>query len=66
MPKSLAVGLALILLGLAVAVFGPLVSLGSSFGPGWGDILNGGVGVLLLLAGVIVAWIGARKHRRMS
>jgi hypothetical protein len=62
----LAVGLVLILLGLAVAVFNPLVPLGSSFGSGWGDILNGGVGVLLLLAGVVVAWIGGRKHRRVS
>jgi hypothetical protein len=66
MPASLALGLALILLGLAVAVFNPLVPLGSTFGPGWGDILNGGVGILLLLAGVVAAWIGGRKRRRVS
>jgi hypothetical protein len=66
MPTSLAVGLALILLGLAVAVFNPLVPLGSSLGPGWDDILNGGVGILLLLAGVVIAWIGGRKRRGVS
>jgi hypothetical protein len=66
MPTSLVVGLAVILLGLAVAVFSPLVPLGSGFGPGWGDILNGSVGILLLLAGVIVAWVGGRKRSRLS
>jgi hypothetical protein len=66
MPTSLAVGLALILLGLAVALFNPLVALGSIFGPGWGDILNGGVGILLLLAGVVIAWIGGRNRRGLS
>jgi hypothetical protein len=64
MPKSSIVGLALILLGLAVAVFNPLAPIGSSFGPGWGDILNGSAGLLLLLAGVVVAWIGGRKRSR--
>jgi hypothetical protein len=64
MPKSSAVGLALILLGLAVAVFNPLAPIGASLGPGWGDILNGSAGLLLLLAGVVVAWIGGRKHNR--
>ncbi|HEY1247090.1 MAG TPA: hypothetical protein VGF29_19890 [Hyphomicrobiaceae bacterium] len=66
MPTSLAVGLALILLGLAVAVFNPLGWLGSSLGPGWDDILNGGVGILLLLSGVVIAWIGGRKRRGVS
>jgi hypothetical protein len=64
MPKSVIAGLALIFLGLAVAVFNPLVPLGHSLGPGWGDILNGGAGLLLLLAGAVVAWVGGRKRNR--
>jgi hypothetical protein len=64
MPKSVVAGLVLIFLGLAVAVFNPLVPLGHNVGPGWGDILNGGAGLLLLLAGVVVAWLGGRKANR--
>ena len=34
MVKSLVVGIALILLGVAIAVFNPLFPLGSGYGPG--------------------------------
>jgi hypothetical protein len=63
MPTSVLVGLVLIFLGLAIVVFNPLVPLGASLGPGWGDILNGSAGLVLLVVGVFVAWVGGRKAR---
>jgi hypothetical protein len=66
MAKSVVAAIALIFLGVTIAVFNPLFPVGSGYGPGWGDVLNGGAALLLLLAGAIVALVGALRHGRRA
>jgi hypothetical protein len=53
-----------VILALGTVILNPLTATGDRIGPGWGDILNGGLGfVFLILAGVSGA-IAARRARR--
>ena len=56
MSTSMQVLLICIVVGVLIAVFNPLGPVGASYGPGWGDVLNGGAALLLLLLGGIGAW----------
>jgi uncharacterized membrane protein len=58
--------LSLIFAGLVIALFGPFKAFGDqSFGPGFGDLLNGSVSlVLLLTAGVVAVVVGRRRRKQ--
>jgi hypothetical protein len=65
MSNMAVASIVLLVLGLGVVLLNPLYALGNSYGPGWGDVLNGGAGlVLLLLAGIVGITAVLRNRRR--
>jgi hypothetical protein len=60
MSKSAILPLILILLGVFTGLAKPLTALGDSYGPGWADLLNGGLGFLF----IVVAAIAGRSKAR--
>ncbi len=50
------------LAGLGVALFAPFKAMGDSIGPGYADLINGGVGLGLLLLAAIWAMITLRRR----
>lgn len=64
MSPAFAIGIVFILLGLGVALLNPLGPVADRYGPGMGDVLNGGAGLVLLLLGGITAAIAAMRRRK--
>jgi hypothetical protein len=42
----------------------PLAALGDRIGPGWGDVLNGGLGLVFFVLAAIGGIIAKRRMRR--
>lgn len=66
MPSHMVWPLIFVLLTLFAVLMNPLTSMGDRIGPGWSDVLNGGLGLLfLILAGVsgVIALRGAKRRR---
>jgi hypothetical protein len=63
MSKSAILSLILILLGVFTGLAKPLTALGDSYGPGWADLLNGGLGFVFIIAAAIAAIAGRSKVR---
>ncbi len=57
--------IALVFLGLAVALFNPLKGWGeAAYGPGFGDLINGGVALGMLIAAGVIAVVAGRRRRQ--
>ena len=66
MPTHMVWPLIFVLLTLFAVLVNPLTSMGDRIGPGWSDVLNGGLGLLfLILAGVsgVTALRRAKRSR---
>jgi hypothetical protein len=53
-----------VLLLLFTVLLNPLGPIGERIGPGWGDLLNGGLGFVFLIMAAVSALIAARRSRR--
>jgi hypothetical protein len=53
-----------VLLMLFTVLLNPFAPVGDRIGPGWGDILNGGFGLLFLIMAGVSGFIAARRSRR--
>jgi uncharacterized membrane protein len=66
MNRTLLLGLALSLVGLALALISGLAEVLGLGDPkdsfGWKQIVGVAVGVVLLVAGIVLAWRGTRKR----
>ncbi|AOO82694.1 hypothetical protein [Bosea vaviloviae] len=63
MAKSAILPLILIMPGVFTGLAKPLTALGDSYGPGWAELLNGGLGFVFIIAAAIAAITGRSKAR---
>ena len=63
MPSGMVWPLIFVLLGVFTALFDPLGPVGERIGPGWGDVLNAGVGFFFLILAGASAVIAKRRAR---
>lgn len=63
MPMQLLVPGLFVLLAVLTVLTNPLTTLGNSYGPGWADILNGGLGLVFLILAGVLGLILRRKAR---
>lgn len=67
MPAGMVKPLVFVLLGVFTVLFDPLGPIGDRIGPGWGDLLNAGLGfVFFILAGVSAVITTRRAKRSQS
>ena len=66
MSKSAILPLILLLLGVFTGLAKPLTALGDSYGPGWAELLNGGLGFVFIIAAAIAAIAGRSKARQQG
>jgi hypothetical protein len=64
MPASMVWPLIFVLLCVFTELLEPLGPVGDRIGPGWGDVLNGGAGFLLLILAPVSGIIAQRRARR--
>jgi uncharacterized membrane protein len=55
-----------VMLTLFMVLANPLTSAGDRIGPGWADILNGGVAFLFLILAGVSAMVVRRRARRVQ
>jgi len=53
-----------VLLMLFTVLVNPLTFMGDRFGPGWSDVLNGGLGLLFLILAGVSGVIALRRAKR--
>jgi hypothetical protein len=64
MPSQMVWPLIFVLLMLLTVLVNPLTSMGDRFGPGWSDVLNGGLGLLFLILAGVSGVIAVRRAKR--
>lgn len=64
MTRSQIIGYLLIFGAIAIAVLGPIGSLAATWGPGWGEVMNGSTLLVLVLLGAAILIIGAFRDGR--
>ena len=66
MPAGMVWPLIFVLLCVFTELFDPLSPVGDRIGPGWGDVLNGGAGFLLLILAAVSAIMTRRRARQAA
>jgi len=65
MPSQMIWPFVFVMLTLFMVLANPLTSAGDRIGPGWADILNGGVAFVFLILAGISALVARRRARRI-
>jgi hypothetical protein len=63
MPAGMVWPLIFVLLCVFTELLDPLSPVGDRIGPGWGDVLNGGAGILFLILAAVSGIIARRASR---
>ena len=63
MPSAMVWPLIFVMLCLFTVLFDPLGPIGDRIGPGWSDVLNGGLGFVFLILAAVSGLMARRRAR---